>query len=271
MNFVKRVCTIFGVFILSFSLVACGSGNKNATSDTKKTIEYIDDSKLNSLYTEPKKFKNKGVKLMGRIFSVEEDGDDNYLQVFVEVSGDEKNTIVKDLVSKEKFKENEIVYIEGIVTDEFKGENAFGAEVLAPAIEATKVEKKSFMEAYRPTIKELSVSESKEQNNIKITIEKIELAEKETRVYLKVKNDSDNKFNLYTHTAKIIQDGKQFEEEYIFEDDYKEIQTDISPGVETDGIILFPKIEEGAFQFNIEGSSDDYNIDFNPFSFEVNM
>lgn len=263
----KTLLAIISLVVLSFILVACGASDSEDVDMSK--VEYIEEGKLNEVYTSPKDFKNKGVKLIGRVFSVEEDGEDNYLQVFVEVSGTEENTIIQDTVSKEKFKEDDIIYIEGIIKDSFKGENAFGGEVNAPMIQATKIEKKTFMEAYRPALKEKEVNETIEQHGISITVEKIEFAEEETRVYVKATNDSKDKFDLWVYSSKIIQNGKQHEHDSVLEDGYTELQSEISPTVTSEGILVFPKLEESNFELIIEGSSDNYDLEFNPFKFNI--
>lgn len=100
-------------------------------------------------------------------------------------------------------------------------------------------------------------------------MEKVELAEKETRVYLKVENAGSSNFNLYSFNAKIIQNGKQYEEETNFSADYPDVQTDLSVGVTTEGIFCFPAIEQADFQIVLEGSSDNWEEDLQPYTFPL--
>ncbi|MBO8157855.1 MAG: hypothetical protein H0Z32_15635 [Bacillaceae bacterium] len=60
------------------------------------------------------------------------------------------------------------------------------------------------------------------------------------------------------------------EEQYNYEAEYPEVQSDILPGVSSEGIITFPPLPEDAskFQLYFEGSSDNWELDFQPFVFE---
>jgi hypothetical protein len=150
------------------------------------------------------------------------------------------------------------------------GKNVFGAELNAPVVEAEKIEIIDYITAVSPTIKTIDVDNTVEQHGIKVTLEKIELAKEETRVYIKVKNDSEDNASIWTHTAKLVQSSKQYEEEYNFDADYPELQSELLPEIETEGVITFNAIsEEETIKFVIEGTSDDYSLDFEPFVFEV--
>jgi hypothetical protein len=51
---------------------------------------------------------------------------------------------------------------------------------------------------------------------------------------------------------------------------YPEIQSDILPGVTTEGIITYPKVPEtGTIKVYMEASSDNYDLNFSPFEFEI--
>jgi len=137
---------------------------------------------------------------------------------------------------------------------------------------ADSVEVSSYKDIAAPTLKEVVPSNNTiEQFGYSVTVNKIELAKEETRVYLTVKNNGSNKFSLYSFNTLIIQDGKQFEEQSNYDAGYPEVQTDLTKGVQTEGIISFPPINDGNFKLTLEGSSDNYEETLKPFEFEIVM
>jgi len=83
-----------------------------------------------------------------------------------------------------------------------------------------------------------------------VTLQKVEFAEQETRVYLKVDNNGSDNFSVYSFNSKITQDGKQFGEQDNWEAEYPQIQTDLLVGNSTEGIIVFPTLEPSRSRFS---------------------
>lgn len=99
----------------------------------------------------------------------------------------------------------------------------------------------------------------------------MELAAEETRVYVKIDNTTDEKISFYTFNARLVEGNKQYDPISNYEADYTEVQSEILPGVSSEGIILFDKLENESGQVSLilEGSSDNYELDFKPFTFEI--
>jgi hypothetical protein len=167
----------------------------------------------------------------------------------------------------------DIIHVKGVVKDIFEGENAFGAQLTAPAIVAESIEKADYQTAFAPAKETIDLNEEKNQHGYKLEVQKVEIADKETRVYVKVKNETGDKISFYSFNAKLIAGGKQLEEEMNYDANYPEVQSDILPGVEAEGIIVFPALPEGtnAFQLYFEGSSENWELDFEPFVFDITL
>ena len=132
--------------------------------------------------------------MSGQVFvDPEKDGDEIALQVWHNPQNAEKNFIVY-YKGDATVKTNDYIEVDGKITGEFKGENAFGGEVTAPMIEADTLEVKSYMEAVVPTISEIVPENAVvEQNGVALKVDKVEFAEKETRIYItESKSSSDN-------------------------------------------------------------------------------
>ena len=91
---------------------------------------------------------------------------------------------------------------------------------------------------------------------------------------MKISNQSDATIDFYSFNAKLIAGNKQLEEGMPYlETGLPEIQSEILPGVETEGVIIFPAIDESEkkLTFCSEGSSESYALDYKPFTFEINI
>jgi P pilus assembly chaperone PapD len=96
------------------------------------------------------------------------------------------------------------------------------------------------------------VGETNEQNGFSVTLDKIELTDKQTRVWLSVKNASNYKVSLYDFSAKIVQGGKQLEPKYISNKDL-ELPSEYLQNVSAKGVIVFPAVNEtGNVKFVID-------------------
>ena len=127
------------------------------------------------------------------------------------------------------------------------------------------------MDLIVPTRLSVDVNDTKTQKGYSITVEKVEFADTETRVYVKAANNGKSNFNIYTYSAKIKQGKKQYEQKDNFDADYKNLSSELMKDAEDDGIILFPALEHKDFTLIVEGSSDDWDESLKPFKFNVKV
>jgi hypothetical protein len=98
------------------------------------------------------------------------------------------------------------------------------------------------------------------QAGITITVQKVEFAEDETRVFVAVKNGSSAEFSLYSSSGKAVEGGRQYESTFS-STEYPELSSDLVPGAFTSGVIVFPKMRpKGGLDVYLEGSSEDYDV-----------
>jgi hypothetical protein len=272
------------MFVLIIIITGCGTndtvkedGPDNTSINEKnqqvQEVTKLTDIEVMKMYTNPEDYVGRVVDLTGRVFSEPEyDSDGVYFQMFADLENSEKNTIIAFNDSNFLLGSDDYVRISGEVVDVFEGTNAFGGTIIAPAIVAYELEVISYMDAVSPTVKEVIPTNSTEtQYGYSVSVDKVEFADNETRVYLTVENAGSSKFNLYSFYAKIIQDGKQYEEETNYSADYPEVQTDLMVGVTTNGIFTFPKIEISDFQLVMEASSENWDEDLSPYIFDVSV
>ena len=277
----KQVLKFYGIGVaVSFILFAMiGDSTSSSSGDSNKNQQDIVENKdenpilaadFHLVQANPKEYKGRTVEFYGKIFEVEKDTEGTYLQMFVLNNGSDGNTLVGIQDPNLDVKDGDIVCVNGIVKDSFIGKNAFGGEVTAPVITATSIEKSDYATAFAPALKVIEMNQEINQHGYIMTLNRVELAESETRVYLKVQNDTSDEISFYRHSAVMTQGANQLETQSNYKADYPEILSDIMPGVISEGVVTFAPVDpEGEnIKLNFKGASDDYSLKFDLFTFE---
>ena len=271
----KRLFTLVMTIFVAVSLVGCGgttSQEQNSNTQSQdEPPEPLTEAEVKMMYSNPEEYIGSTVELVGIVFAgVEYDEDAIYFQMWGDPENLDLNTVVTYPDPTFKLEDDQYVKVVGEVVDVFEGENMMGGTITAPAIRASSLEVLSYQDAMAPTISTATAAtQTIEQYGYSVTVQKAELAESETRLYISVTNNGSNEFNLYTFNMKIIQNGTQYEEEMNYNADYPEIQSGILPGVTTEGIVTFPALEQAPFQVIIEGSSGDWHEDLKDYVFDL--
>lgn len=278
----KKLCMILGLSAILL-LSACGEAtstesgsaaeNEADTTTAKNSSKgTVKPEEFDQMYSNPKEYKGYTVEFTGQVFAEpERDADGTYLQVYAKPENFEQNVIVGIEDTNLEVSAEDYVKISGVVKEEFEGENALGGVITAPMVLADTIEVVDYITAVSPTIKEIAVNAEQDQHGFLVNLQKIELANNQTRVYVKVTNNTKNTISFYGHSTKLIVENKQLEPDYVYETGLPEVQSDILPGIETEGVIIFPTVtpETTAFKFYAEGYSEDYDIEIEPFTFDV--
>jgi len=168
----------------------------------------------------PEKYKGEIIQWGAKVFTEpEKDEDGVYFQAYV--GGDDRNVAVLYRKSDFQIKEDDYVIIYGVVKGNFDGENAFGAKLEIPMIEAGYIEAGSRNDVVAPASEIIPVNDSVTQNQFTVTLEKVELADDETRFFIKLKNDSQSEVSFYTYDSKLTQGSNQYESESIYDSGMK--------------------------------------------------
>ncbi|MCY8748124.1 DUF4352 domain-containing protein [Bacillus spizizenii] len=271
----KIITFILAIVVIIIIANIGNSGDSQASTATtssasKKSTKTVQKADMEKLYTNANQFKNYKVDLYVKVFDVEQDDDGTYLQGYNNPEKLSKNTLIMSDDSDLDIKDDDIIHVVGTVKDKYDGENALGGSVSAPRIIADSIEKSDYATAFAPAKKTINVDKTQNQHGFALTLQKVELAEKETRLYVKIENKSQDEISFYDFNAKIIADNNQLERKDDLSS-YPKIQSEILPGVNTEGVIVFPKIESKTAKIILEGSSENYDITINPFTFEVNL
>lgn len=273
----KNFLTFLLTVSMILSLSACGgSSNSDSSSEPEEKI-YVQDDEIKDIFSSPDKYEGKYVQIFGKVFTdPEKDGDDYALQAWNNTQ-DAENDFVVYYTRNDDIKVDDYIVVDGKISGKFQGENVFGTEVTCPLIEADSIEIISYMDAVVPTTKQLTPNVSSEQHKLKITVDKIEFADIETRVYMTVLNDGKENASYGMYDIRIIQDGKQIEQDDSsnspYEGNYPELSYDVTPGASTSGILVFPALDQTKdFQIVVpDVYSDNYELEFKDYTLDVKV
>ncbi len=267
-----KLSAILIVTILSLPLFACSEEPESSEPQEKV---YVKEDEIKDVFSSPDKYEGKYIKLSGKVFTEpEKDGDDYALQAWNNPQNSE-NDFVVHYTGKDDLKVDDYIVVDGKITGEFEGENFFGSSLTCPLIDAESIEVQSYIDAIVPTLKEITPNISNEQHDLTITIDKVEYAEIETRVYLTVTNNGNDNVGYGVYSTRIVQDGKQIEQDQSssssYEGNYEELSYDLIAGASTSGVLVFPSIDQTK-DFKIvvpDIYSDNYELEFEDFSFDI--
>ena len=86
-----------------------------------------------------------------------------------------------------------------------------------------------------------------------------------------MKNNTGRGASFYTYDAKIQQGSTQvdyLEDSYAYYDE--EPQSDLRPGVQTEGVLAFGRVDPGQpFELVIPWTSNNYNVNAKPVIFQI--
>lgn len=251
------------------------SGIAGTTSEivSSEAPAELTEAEIDQLYTDPGAFKGRRVTLTGRVFqNPEKDRNVMYFQIFTDIENSDRNTVIAYQSDEALVAVDDYVRVTGVVQGEDRGYNAFGGIISAPRVLADSIEIVSYAEAAAPSLKTVELSGvTQDQYGYSVTVHKVEFAEKETRVYVSIQNNGSSSFSVYSFNTKIVQDGKQYEEERNYRADYPEIQTDLQPGASTQGVIAFPAMNQSDFQIIFEGYSDNWDESIEDYTFNITV
>lgn len=264
--------TVIVVAVTALVLLA-GCGGNNTTDRTSATAaisaEKFTLDNWGQLAADPEKYEGASVDIVGQVLgSVERDDEGTYWQMYADPQDYDWNTIVGYGDPSFPVAEQDYVHVTGIVAGEFEGENMFGAKITAVQVYAATAEVVDATATASKPLRTVRGDEGIEQHGVRIRIDKIEFASDETRVYLEVSNNSRETAHFYAFEAKATQGSTQYDAEYQW--DYPEVQSEILPGMVSSGVVVFPPMDvTQPAKLYFEASSEDYELSFRPYSWEV--
>lgn len=259
-----------------------GGGGSNTTGTTSTSVS-TDNSNLtfgnqnwNEVCSNPSRFKGAKVEgLVGKIFVAPEvSGSAVAIQMYADPANSDQPTIVYySGGAPSQFANSDIIKVDGIVGGEFSGQNAMGGTITDPTIQATSVTKTD-ASALIQGGKDVTVAQQQNQNGVVIIVDKMVLQDNETDFFVRVNNQSGANANFEGYEAQLQVGNQQLNEDSSKSSQYGEMPSSILPGVVASGVLVFPAVgtpvpSTGAVALHLTASSDNYNLNFNPYVFNI--
>ena len=220
------------------------------------------------LASNPDAHEGANVDVTGKLLGAPESGGgETAFQMFADPANSEWSTIVHydDDVD---LNPDEYVRVTGSVLGSFEGENAFGASMTATEVQADLVEVVDAGEALDPAQKTVQAEQKQGEQGFTITLQKLEFGEDTTRAYVSLYNETGVPASFYAFNSRIIQGSSQIEPTDSYEYAELEPQSDVSPGVRSQGVVTFDAVDpDRPFEMYFEWSSEDYSVTANPIAF----
>ena len=218
----------------------------------------------------PDDYEGYFVEFTGIVANVLGYDENNYLhfQVFLDINNwDNAVYILAD--TDEEYMADEYVKIRGRINGIIEGDSILGGKVTNPLVFESEIKKISYIEAASKTIKEVIVDDTQTQYGYSVTVQKVEFAENETRIYIKVENNGSSKFTVYDWNSEIEQKNHQFSYQMNWDGNYPELMDDLRPGNITEGIITFPALDIDDFKLYLNCRSDNWNEEIDEITFDI--
>lgn len=237
------------------------------TTTTAKPSRAFDRTTYQELATDPDEFTGSTIDVVGKVFgTVERQGDVVVFQMFADPKNREWNTVVSATDPGFPIVADDYVRVTGMVLGDFEGTNAFGGSVSAVSVVATTVEKTDASAAASPALRE-AIGGSLNQHGLVVTVDKVQFAADETRVFVTVANSSGASASFYSYSAKAVRGSTQYEQESAFGSGYPTVPSEILAGVSASGIVVFPAMDpNGPLTVVLTARNDNYRLDFDDYT-----
>ena len=220
------------------------------------------------VYTNADDYLGYYINIKGKVFQVMGDnGNTKGIQIWIDPDTCEQNLMIYYNTDVE-VKQGDYIMSSGYIDSVTKYQNAYGAELQVPLVYSLDLQKVTYIDVMAPTIDTITSENLKyEQMGYSISIDKVEFAELETRVYATITNNGKALLNV--GDAVIVQDGKQFNSKDNYDADYEQLPNEIVKGVVCSGIIVFPTLSHTDFEMTFDLHSDDVDEELDKIVFTI--
>ena len=251
-------------------LTGCGGSSSTSSDSSLSNTKVLSKAEFDQLYSDSIKFQGRRVDFFARIF-VEpvKDNKGTYIKAYAD-DDHSKVTIIGINDPQLGVKNGDIINVTGVV-GKFEGEKSFVKELKAPSIIASEIEKSDYSPAFAPAIKTSLVNKEINQNGYILKLNKVEFAEKETRVFININNSTKDKIKFDNLNANITQGNNQIKKLSNPNEKVAEINSYILPGEVQNGVLIFDPVQVNGEKLIImfKGDSDNMNVHFTTFIFDI--
>ena len=268
LNLVISILTI----VLMLLVIGCGGSGENSSGGDSSVS--FDRTNYDLLFSDPDKYKGAEVDIVGVVFTAPERHEGGtYWQMFADPINREWNTMVGIESTEVSIKNGDYVHVKGSVKGEFEDENKLGGKIRGVVLIAESVTVVDALAIAPPAIRVYTgAPDTKTQHDLRVSLDKVEFAETETRIFLTVANNTKGEAMFHKYSVKAMQGKRQFELVSDFSGlRYPEVQIELLPGAESTGVVVLPAMDPTIETrlFMDGNTTHDYSLTFKPYEFLV--
>lgn len=247
---VKILWAAVALYIVSAVIAAFSVSRQSKTNSTgwEKSVKVqmlpekriLDNGDVASIKSNPHRYKGSRIAIKGQIFDIKKIKNKTYLILFADYRRDGQTFFVEQR-DKERYKKGDFVLVKGLFTGNTEVKSPFSREKIN-MITAYSAKKLTSADDFGKVIKPEPVDRTITKKDVLVTLTKIEYTDDQTRVFLKVSNESGNAVYIDERDIKIVQVKKNYGTENYF-DDYPEIEKMILPGKKSEGTCIFEAVD----------------------------
>ena len=215
------------------------------------------------VYTNADEYLGYYVAVKGKVFqNLGDNGETRGIQVWIDPANCEQNMMIHYTTS-ESFQNGDYVICTGYIKEIHTYTNTYGTELSVPLLYSTDLKSASYIEVMSPTVSSIIPKNLKyEKYGYSVTLDKVEFAENETRLYLTVTNNGNATLYVDTDSSVIVQKGKQYNSVTNYDAEYEEVPYNLNKGATASGIVVFPAINNDTFKYVMRLHSDNFDEEF---------
>ena len=269
----RQILLVLALITVLTILSGCDTGALTVGKSYNQQAEPFSNRNLGTLAADPDRYIGSRVDLTGRVTARPGGADGGAWRLQVEADTNKSETKLYVVVEADRLdiKTDDYIRFKGTLEDDPEKSRFEGAGEDLPFVRADDFRQIASHKVLAPTRRLVEPGVSESQFDVKVTVEKIEFAEEETRVYIQIDNGTEWTVRLNNNRMKLLQGAGESDLLLDPAHDYERLPADLPTGRSAAGILAFPpaSYEEGSLQLTIGASTDDYTQLFEPFELAV--
>jgi hypothetical protein len=240
-------------------LTACGSSGPDVAAPPPGAGRSLDNGDWSEVVAGPDAFRGANVTLTGRVFAIQNSANNKYRAIRIWAdprTGGEETTIVA--TQGLPILVDDYIRVKGVLAGTLKKGNTFGVKVKGPVVVSSRLARVTAVAAASPTRKRLR-GKSYTVFNVTLTPYRVDLAEDEVRVFLRIQNRTGSTLHYAPFQSYILSDGVKSTTKPNL--GYPQMPPDIGPESTATGVTTFAPVNPSLnFKFVTKFSSDDTSV-----------
>lgn len=249
-------------------LTSCGGSSSSSNASAAFDQTFTRDNWA-ELAADPDSFKGARVDIVGAVLGEPvKDGKITYWQMWPHPTNVDWLAVVDFENASFIITDDEYVHVVGTVRGKTEGEIPLLATLDAVAVRAETAEVVDRDALAPPALRTVEVARSVDQHRLAVTVDKVEFALNETRVYVTVDNRSTATASFNGYKARAIQGQTQYAPEDLTY--YPWVEPELPPAASSSGVMLFKALDPvQATKLSLEPRTNDYQLEFTPYVFAI--